>query len=193
MSALLIDEGIAGTGGAYRPDRATTRFAEADYCGRSFNGGLVRFHDSVTGPMFRDYVRQAFPDLVVGADVLAFDWRGRQVVTQPDSDQLLIADPDLGATIEFLTVAEFALILSHDAASSVLDGEDLARWIRASDAEDPRIPWSKAVSPRVPAFAGGESGFEDLELSDLEVLWDFTAQVLEKIRDLPPGAHFTFR
>lgn len=190
MSALIVDPNVRGEGGRYVPEGFWAGYADAGYCGASFNGGLIRFHDDVSGPKFRAYVRAAFPALAPEVDVLAFDWRGRQIVTQGDSEQLLLADPGTGEVEEFYTVEEFSTALRIDAGYAALDGELFDQWRALVERPGAGLPWDAAVSYAVPLYAGGEAGLEHLEFTDLEVLWDFTVQVLDQVRDLPPGTPF---
>ncbi|MFT4232576.1 MAG: hypothetical protein QM606_07365 [Leucobacter sp.] len=187
MSALIVDQNTRGKGGRYVPQDFWPGYADAGYCGASFNSGLIRFHDDASGPEYRSYVLAAFPDLPRTADVLAFDWHGRQIVTQGASDRLLLADPGTGEVEEFYTLEEFSTALKIDAAHRALDGALFDRWREYVERPGAQLPWSAAVSYTVPLYAGGESGVEHLEFIDLEVLWDFTVQVLDQVRDLPPG------
>lgn len=187
MSGLVVDEQSRGAGGRYVPQGFWPGYADAGYCGASFNGGLVRFHDRKTGPKFRSYVRQAFPDLTETADVLAFDWHGRQIVTTGDAARLRLADPATGDVTDFYTIEEFSTALKIDGGHAALDGETLDQWRVHVERPGGQLPWDAAISYRLPLYAGGEAAIEELEFTDLEVLWDFTVQVLDQVRDLPPG------
>lgn len=190
MSALIIDPGVHGTGERYVPEEFTPRFADAEYCGVSFNTGLIRFHDSVSGPAYREYVRSAFPRLDPVCDVLAFDWSGRQIVTQGESPTLRLADPATGEASEWYSVDEFAAALKIDAGARALDGGLFDRWREFVGRPGAQLPWDGAVAYTVPLYAGGPEGVENLQFIDLDVLWYFTVQVLDQTRDLPPGTPF---
>ncbi|QIM16791.1 hypothetical protein G7067_10875 [Leucobacter insecticola] len=187
MSALVVDENTRGNGGPYVPEGFWSGYADAGYCGASFNGGLVRFHDDRSGPLYRAQVLEAFPELPSLADVLAVDWHGRQIVTNGSSEQLLLADPSTGKTVEWYSVEEFSTALRLDGGYAALNGELFDRWREFVERPGGRLPWEGAVAYAVPLYAGGESGVECLEFTDLDVLWDFTVQVLDQVRDLPPG------
>lgn len=186
-----MDQGIHGGGDRYEPSGIGAVFADAGYCGMSFNDGLVRFHDSASGPTYRAFVNAAFPELEGRGDVLAFDWHGSQVVTRPGSEVLWLADPNTGELVEFLSPGEFDQSLKIDAGALAFDGELFNRWREHVDRVGARVPWNAAISYRVPLYAGGEEGVERLRFGDLDVLWEVTVQVLDQVRDLPPGTRFT--
>jgi hypothetical protein len=190
-STLVIDPTVQGTGGVYVPEGATSAFADAGYCGRSFNSGLVRFHDSVSGPLYRGHMLTAFPELAqLGIDVLAFDWMGRQVLTRAGTETLLLADPAIGEVGEFFEVGEFSQALRIDAASRAFEGELYAAWRAAVGAGERPIAFTDGVQYAVPLFLGGEASVTNLDLIDLDVMWTITAQLIQRARDAQPGDAF---
>lgn len=116
--ALIVDT-VAGAGTEYSPRRGPKDFAQAGYCGRSFNEGLLRFHDTETAPHFRELAVQAFPQILKidkKADVLAFDWRGNQYLTAKMAGQsdpvVLHADLATAELNMIASVPEFAAALT---------------------------------------------------------------------------------
>ena len=107
--ALIVDL-VQGNGGRHVPRQGPSEFADAGYCGHSFNQGVIRFHDSQTGPMFRESVFAARQ-----ADVLAFDWQGCQYLTAKlrGERELMVLKADIGVgTLEPLApVVTLAAIL----------------------------------------------------------------------------------
>lgn len=78
----VVDELTHGKGGTYVAAHVRPVFADNGYCGVSLSRGLLRFHDSESGPVYRELVSQAFFELGErDVDVLAFDWQGRQYAT----------------------------------------------------------------------------------------------------------------
>jgi hypothetical protein len=188
MSALVIDPTVQGTGGVYVPEGATSAFADAGYCGRSFNSGLLRFHDSVSTPLFRAHVLTAFPDLEgTGIDVLAFDWMGRQVLTRGGSPELLLADPAIGEYGEFLEVGMFSQVLKIDGAARAVEGELFAAWRAAAGAGERPLNFTDGVQYAIPLFLGGTHDAANLELIDLDVMWTITAQLIVRAQDAQKG------
>lgn len=187
MSALVIDPTVQGAGGAYVPEGATSAFADAGYCGRSFNSGLIRFHDSVSAPIFRAHVFTAFPALASsGIDVLAFDWMGRQVLTRAGSDELLLADPAIGEYGDFFEVGMFSQALKIDAAARAFEGDLFDAWRAAVGAGERPLNFTDGVQYAIPLFLGGEHSVENLELIDLDVMWTITAQLIVRSQEQTP-------
>lgn len=190
---LRVDVGVAGTGGVFVPANVGSVFADAGYCGHSFNEGLLRFHDSESAPVFREYVRDAFPAMVsADADVVAFDWQGRQIVAtsqgDPSDPVLVVADIGRGEVGEFGTLSEFTGILRHDDMVAEVFAEPFYReWKASVGAPDAGLPFADSVGFSVPLYVGGEYTVGNLELVDTDVLWGIGSQIWAQVRDLPPG------
>ena len=191
--SLRVDPGVTGAGGTFTPAHVGAVFASAGYCGHSFNEGLLRFHDSESAPVFRDHVREAFPELAsVDADVVAFDWQGRQIVAtnqgEPSDPVLVVADIGRGEVGEFGTLSEFAGILRHDEMVSQVFGEPFYREWRASvGAPNAGLPFPDSVGFSVPLYLGGEHSVANLEQTDTDMLWGIGTQIWAQVRDVPPG------
>ncbi|WP_454166805.1 hypothetical protein [Microbacterium lacticum] len=138
-------------------------------------------------------MREAFPELVaVDADVVAFDWQGRQVVAtnqgDPSDPVLVVADIGRGEVGEFGTLREFTAILRHDEMVSQVFAEPFFQewkaWVGAPDAG---LPFTDSVGFSVPLYLGGEHSVANLEQTDTDVLWGIGTQIWAQVRDLPPG------
>ncbi|MGC3993922.1 MAG: hypothetical protein QM779_07430 [Propionicimonas sp.] len=181
--ALKVDP-VQGAGGRHVPRRGPASFADAGYCGRSFNEGVLRFHDAQTGPNYRELCFEAFPELATvdaDADVLAFDWHGRQYVTAavagtPDV-QVLILDVCAGTIERLAGVAEFAAVLKLDNMRDFFDGDFYDQWRAAVGRPDGQLGFSDCVEFTVPLYLGGPETVENLQLIDLDVSWTIGAQL----------------
>lgn len=189
---LRVDPSTRGTGQVYIPEGFPSSFADAGYCGASFNDGLLRFHDSDSGPLFREHVHEAFgAALPPDADVLAVDWMGRQVVTAPSgaADPVLyVADIGTGLVTEFLTLGELAFALKRDHGAVAFDEELYLAWKASVGSSDGSIAFEDCVGYATPLFLGGADSVEHLELGDLDVYWTIGSQIFQQVRDLPPGS-----
>jgi len=160
---------------------------------------LVRFHDSTTGPNYRQLVFEAFPE-VRGidrkADVLAFDWHGCQYLTakvKGESDLMVLkADLGVGAVDVWATGPEFAAVLNLDEVGEVFNGEAYDQWRAAAGRPEGQLPFTDCVEFTMPLYLGGEETLENLQLIDLEVSWTIGAQLRAQTRGLPEGTAIKF-
>lgn len=194
---LIVDPGVEGTGGTYVPTGFWEGFARAGYCGRSFNLGLIRFHDSDSGPQYRQQVLDAFPELdAAKTDVLAFDWNGRQVVTQGQDDDgeysLLLADIGAGLVSEFLTADELAGMLKVDHGAIAFDEALYLAWKQSLGVADQGIEFTDCVELISPEYLGGQRTIDNLQLTDLDVSWTMGVQIWNKVKNLEPGTPVSF-
>lgn len=191
--ALRVDPRVTGSGGTFTPAHVGPVFANAGYCGHSFNEGLLRFHDSESGPTFREHVRTAFPELIgVDADVVAFDWQGRQIVTtnqgDPSDPVLVVADIGRGEVGEFGLLSEFTGILREDDLVAQLFNEAFFKsWKESVGASGAGLSFTDCAAFSVPLYLGGQAEAANIELIDMDVNWTIGTQIWEQVRDLPPG------
>ena len=192
---LRVDPSTRGTGQVYIPQGFPSSFADAGYCGASFNDGHLRFHDSDSGPLYREHVREAFgAALPPDADVLAVDWMGRQIVTSasgaPDP-VLYVADIGTGLVTEFLTLSEFTFALKRDHGAVAFDEQLYVAWKASVGIVDRVIAFDECVGYATPSFLGGADSVDNLEFGDLDVYWTIGSQIFQQVRDLPPGTPVT--
>jgi hypothetical protein len=181
--ALIVDP-VEGAGGKWTPRRGPSAFADAGYCGHSFNQGLIRFHDAQTGPNYRALCHQAFPelrDLDRKADVLAFDWHGRQYLTakiKGESDlQIVMADIGTGTLDVLVSTTQFAAVLRLDNVADYFDGELYDQWRAAVGHPDAGLAFTDCIEYTVPLYLGGDETLDNLTLIDLDVSWTVGAQI----------------
>jgi hypothetical protein len=181
--ALTVDP-VNGDAGRYVPRRGPASFADGGYCGRSFNQGVLRFHDATTGPNYRELCFAAFPELASidpDADVLAFDWHGRQYLTALPNGvgdvQVLIADIGAG-TLEILVgVVEFAAVLKMDNMRDFFDGQLYDQWRASVGRPGAGLAFTDCVEFTMPLYLGGAETVDNLQLIDLDVSWTIGAQL----------------
>lgn len=78
MTDLVLDAQEGRQGYPYVPRNFPSVLADANWCGASFNRGLLRIHDAVSGPDSAKDILKVFSGRVsASADVIAFDWVGR--------------------------------------------------------------------------------------------------------------------
>jgi hypothetical protein len=197
---LIPDQGIDHAGGPYVPKGIPSVFADAGYCGRSFNEGVLRFHDAVSGPEFRAYVRAAFPEIVDPAmDVLAFDWQGRQIITLREKRslgrwgeaELHVADLAAGQILELATIPEFAAVLKQDLTDQVFNKAQYDAFREAFSAPGGVLAFTECVEYSHPLFLGGQDHVSNMAVIDAAVYWSVTGQLRASTAALPPGTQIS--
>ena len=185
---LSVDP-VQGSGDRYVPQRGPAAFADAGYCGHSFNQGLLRFHDSVSGPNFRQLCFDAFPELRKidrQADVLAFDWNGKQYLTAKVKGEkdpmLLVADIALGSVETLAPVTAFAAVLKEPNMPEFFSGEVYDQWRAAVGRPEDGLTFTDCVEYTTPFWLGGEDDLTNLQLIDMDVSWTVGAQMLAQAR-----------
>lgn len=117
------------------PEGAPSAFADAGYCGASFNEGLIRFHDAASAGAIRESVMDAFSAEVAGTlDVLACDWMGRQIVTVTgggDDPVLHVADIGRGQVSAWMRWTQFCAAVQDGSIAGALE-EDALTVLRGS-------------------------------------------------------------
>jgi len=197
--SLIVDP-VHGSGGTYIPRRGPKSFAEAGYCGRSFNQGMLRFHDSETGPNFRKLCFEAFPELASldkKADVLAFDWNGKQYLTAKLSGhkdlQVLVADLGSGTVEELASVAAFAAVLKLPEMDDYFGASLYDQWRERTGNANSALGFTDCVSYHLPLNLGGEDNIDNLRMVDLDVAWTLGAQIRRQTAHLAPGERIDIR
>ncbi|MDR1441183.1 MAG: DUF1851 domain-containing protein [Bifidobacteriaceae bacterium] len=181
--ALVVDP-VQGDGGTWVPRRGPRVFADAGYCGRSFNQGVLRFHDSTTGPNYRGLCFDAFPELSAidrRADVLAFDWNGKQYLTAKVRGQkqvmILVADLGTGSVEPLSDVSTFAGVLKEPNMAEYFSGDLYDEWRNAVERPEAQLAFTDCVEYTMPLYLGGLDSIENLQLIDLDVSWTIGAQI----------------
>jgi hypothetical protein len=180
---LWADERLLGVVG-YR--ELAQRFA-----GCSFENGIYRIHDGVSGPTGEAWIAESFPKLAPRSCPFGYDWLGRQFAL--DSGRLeggeplvLLFEPGTGEVLEIpFTFARFHEQLD-ELREPALAESFFASWTRANPELVP-LNLGQCVGYRVPLFLGGEDVLENLELIDLEIYWSVSGQLRRGTQTLPPG------
>lgn len=158
------------------------------HAGASFGGGAYRVHDGSRTRLWNALAFAAFADVAGAAWCFASDWLGRQhalLRTTPDGDPLvIILEVFTGQVLHTdLTFGEYHDGLLAEEPHRALELRLYDQWRRAGG-ETPS--GSECVELVVPPFLGGEQTPANMGLTDMEVYWDLTGQLLRQVRDLPP-------
>ncbi|MBV7433098.1 hypothetical protein ACUH9Y_03920 [Dermabacteraceae bacterium P13115] len=148
-----------------------TLLQERGLTGRSFNNGLLRFHNAASG---QAAVQAVAPRLGMdSADVtpVAFDWLGRQLVAvDRDGESLaLLVDGARESVDELCTVPQLFSLLSHEEVDEVFAGTAFTMW-RASNEVD-ALPFSDCVAFITPLNRGGEDSLANTRQEAVADYW----------------------
>jgi len=161
-----------------------------NYAGTTFNNGLYRIHKVEDIPKWNAIVGKVFPEIADFIVCFSYDWLGRHFALdfrrkENDEPLIIILEPGTGDALEvpttFRMFHEEELSEHQDAALSV----DFFNQWRTNNSE--RLLNNQCVGYKVPLFIGGQDTMENLALGDMEVYWEICGQLLNKVRNLPPG------
>jgi hypothetical protein len=162
------------------------------FAGCSFENGLYRIHDAVTGPRAAALTAESFPQFASRGCPFGYDWLGRQFAV--DSGRLegreplvLLFEPGTGEVLEI----PFSFTRFHgqldELREPALAGSFFAGWAQANPDLLP-LDAEQCVGYKVPLFLGGKDVVENLEVTDLEVYWSLSGQLRKGTQTLPPGS-----
>lgn len=159
--------------------------------GNSFNQGLYRIISFGDVAYWSNLVLSAFPSFSGRVTCFGVDWLGRVFGT--DSARLedmrpgvVMLEPGTGEALEIPcnieSFHENELIQYQEAALAV----GFYRQWRARGGALPDN--TQCIGYKKPLFLGGSDTVDNLELSDLDVYWTISAELIQKTKGLPPGA-----
>lgn len=157
------------------------------YAGRSFGGGIYRFHTATTAPAMLAKINEYFPEFRWRLRPLSYDWLGRQFCidrsrTRGAEPLVLLVEPGSGEALKVpTTFAEFHESELVNYAGDALAVDFYANWRESARVVD-LIDRDRCVGYRVPLFLGGADEVSNLELTDIEVYWELCGQLLLSVR-----------
>lgn len=160
------------------------------YSGATFDRGVYRIHSSATARLASQFIQTAFPEHAGTAVSFASDWLGSLFCLdatriEQGAMAVLMLEPSTGKALKIpANLASFheqGLIEYADAALATGFYE---RWLSLGGAV-PRP--DQCIGYKKPLFLGGADTVENLELSDLDVYWTISAQLIRKTKGLPVG------
>lgn len=168
----------------------TADVADAGRSPKILFDGAYRLHDSSDVARYTALAAEAFPDFAKRITCFGADWLGNQFATDEariiDEDrQILLLEIGTGEVLEIPaglgTFHDGLLVQEPDAAVAL---GFFRGWLSGGGAA-PR--YDQCVGYKVPLYLGGADDVSNLELSDFEVYWGVSAQLLAKARVLPKG------
>lgn len=152
--------------------------------------GAYRRHRPEDIAQFTELARQAFPAFAERIECFGADWLGRQFAIDrgrvvAGRPQVLMLEPGTGEALEIPVDVEafHDEELVHHADDAVAHGF-YRQWLAQGG---PQPSYAQCIGYKRPLYLGGADDVTNLEVSDFDVYWTISAQLLAKVRDLPPG------
>lgn len=148
--------------------------------------GLYRRHREEDVERFTALAEAAFPDLKGAIRCFGADWLGRQFATdarrvEGGKPQVVLIEPGTGEVLEIpADIDSFHTTILVDEADAAVAEPFYRDWLASGGA---RPAYDQCIGYIRPLFLGGADDLGNLELSDLDVYWTITGQILTQIRD----------
>jgi len=161
-----------------------------NHSGCSFNQGLYRVHSYSDIDKWNNIVKDAFPEFSDRIYCFAYDWLGRQFSLDKARVELgepliLMLEPGTGEVLEIpVNFIQFHEVEIIDYTNEVLAVEFFKEWLIGGK-DTPKN--YQCVGYKKPLFLGGSDVVDNLEISDLEVYWGLSGQILKQVRGCPTG------
>lgn len=151
-----------------------------------FENGLYRVHSPEASEKWSIAAGEAFPEFGGMIAVFGQTWQGNQfAIKLADTSAVLLLMIGSGEAFEITDTIEQAHEVEFtEYADESLSIELWKQWLSSGGAPP---DFNQCVGFVNPLFLGGSNDVGNLELSDTEVYWDITAQLLKQARALPPG------
>ncbi|WP_208996340.1 T6SS immunity protein Tdi1 domain-containing protein [Pseudovibrio ascidiaceicola] len=160
------------------------------YGGCSFNQGLYRAHSVAQINLWNKLIGENYPHFKGRVFCFAYDWAGRQFALdfarmEHGEPLVLLLDPATGEAFDVPTnFLEFHNQELAEDPEPALSESFFLEWLAATQH---KLQPNECVGYKVPLFLGGKDELANLEVTDLEVYWTLSGQMLEQIKDLPAG------
>jgi hypothetical protein len=157
----------------------------ARVAGLPLGGGVFRIVSADEGAAASSFVTEGFPDFAARSIPFGVDWFGRvYAADRARATGLLLIEPGSGEAFEIDDdFAEFLDVTLVD-EPELLELDLFGQWLAAGGTAPAE---GTCVGFKLPLFLGGDTAMTNLELTDLDVYWSFSAQLRLQTRDLPGG------
>lgn len=152
--------------------------------------GAYRLHRADDVPRFTALAKEAFPQFASRIECFAADWLGNQFATDAGrvtggQPLVLLLEPGTGQGLEVpANIDEFHSRELVEHAEACVALSFYKRWIAGGGAAP---AYEQCIGYKRPLYLGGVDEVENLEVSDFDVYWTISSQLLAKTRGLPPG------
>ena len=154
-----------------------------NFQGTIFGRGEYRLHNIRDIGKWNDIVSDAFPEVKGKIECFGSDWLGRQFAIYngiEENEKILMFEPGTGYILEipcnFVDFHNDMLINNYDSCVAI---NFYQMWLQKNNNI---LSYNQCVGYKIPLFLGGEDNTDNLELTDMEVYWDISAQLIAKIK-----------
>lgn len=154
--------------------------------GRSFGDGLIRSFNWEEKMKWEQIVRECIPTDNCDYELFSFAWDGAcfGVEAAGEKSTILLFDiGDLKCKPVPMTLTDFLNVEIPGDCDGYLAANSYQKWLKTH----PAPKRSECVGHKIPLFLGGRDDFDNMEIIDMQVQWEMTAQIWQAVRDLPPG------
>lgn len=152
--------------------------------GRSFGGGVYRVIERGKRDDWGKQIALAFPRHGKNVCCFGYDWLGRVFGVRVTRDghelgPIYMFVPGTGKVLEIPR----SVVAFHDEellefSDEALAGEFYADWIRSGGVQP---EYHQCIGYKIPLFLGGKDDITNLELSDIDVYWWITGQLIARL------------
>lgn len=158
--------------------------------GVSFRGGLYRIIHPADLSDWQDRIHLAYPEFEGRIVCFGFDWLGRVFAldikrTEGGQAGVIMFEPGTGEALDIasnLRSFHGAELLEYGEAALAISFHE--KWLAVGGAM-PR--YDQCIGYRMPVFLNGADEVENLEVSDIDVYWHLTGQLILQTKGLPQG------
>ena len=159
------------------------------WAGTSFADGVYRVHTARSSARVISAIDVAYPEFAGRWTAFGFDWLGRQFAYRADAAAdvapVTMFEPGTGSALSIpATVWQFHHELLAAEREAVLAASFFQEWMAAGGRP---LEHGEVAGYKVPLFLGGLDETANLEVADLGFYWHMSAQLIQQVRDLPPG------
>lgn len=156
--------------------------------GNSFGEGIYRLHHYEDIEKWNKIIVEAFPEYKQRMHCFGYDWLGRQFALDKKriidgEPQILMFEPGTGEVLEIpCNFIQFHNEEIPDYHEACLASEFFHKWTNTYKI---KIKENECVGYRNLLFIGGEDVINNLEITNMEVYWSISGQLITKTKNLP--------
>jgi hypothetical protein len=156
------------------------------YEGCSIGNGIFRFHTFGSAFVWNNYIGEYFKDYSQKIICFGFDWMGRQFCKSNFRDDIIyLFDPATGEVFEQIQTIQDFFNGFADYKVELFNEDFFKEVIKRYENE---LELKNCFGFKVPLFLDGKDEIENYELIDMEVYWNMSCQLYNKVNNLPGGA-----